>query len=40
MDGLIQEIPTTKKIFLRRDLNGHVGKDIRGNERIHGGQGF
>lgn len=27
-------------IFLGRDLNGHVVKDSRGYERMHGGQGF
>ena len=27
LDGLLREIPTSEKIFLRGDLNGHVGKD-------------
>ena len=38
MDGFIQEIPIIEKIFLGEDLNGHVGKDNRGYERVHGGQ--
>ena len=40
IDGLLREIPTSEKIFLGGDLNGHVGKDNRGYERVHGGQGF
>ena len=41
MDGLLQEIPTSNKIFLGGgNLNRHVGKDNRGYERVHGGQGF
>ena len=37
MDGLLWEIPTSEKIFLGVDLNGHLGKDNVGNERVHGG---
>ena len=40
MDGLLREIPTSEKIFRRGDLNGHVGKDNKGYDRVHGGQGF
>ena len=40
MDGLLREIPTSGKIFLGGDLNGHVGKDNTGCEKVHGGQGF
>ena len=37
MDGFPQEISTSEKIFLGGDLNGHLGKDNRGYERVHGG---
>ena len=36
MDGLLQEMLTNKKFFLGGNLNGHVGKDNRGYERVHG----
>ena len=39
IDGLLREISTSEKIFLGGDLNGHVGKENRGYERVHGGQG-
>lgn len=36
----MQKIPTSEKIFLVENLNGHVGKDSRGFERVHGGLVF
>ena len=30
----------SEKIFLGGNLNGHVGKDNGGYERVHGEQGF
>ena len=39
LNELVHEIPFTDKI-IGRDLNGYVGKDKNGFERIHRGQGF
>ena len=30
----------SKKIFLGKEVNGHLGKDSRGYEQVHGVQGF
>ena len=40
MDGLVQGIPESERIFIGGDLNGHVGKTSGGYERVHGGYGF
>ena len=40
MDGIIQGISGAEKIFIGADLNGHIGKDNKGYERIHGGHGY
>ena len=40
MDKLIQELPSGEMIFIKGDLNDHVGKENRGFERVHGGQGY
>ena len=37
LEGLIQDIPLGEKIFLGGDLNGHVGRVLRGFEGVHGG---
>ncbi|XP_042481018.1 uncharacterized protein LOC122061669 [Macadamia integrifolia] len=39
MDDLVQGIGWGEKIIIGGDLNGHVGKDCRGYEEIHGGFG-
>ena len=40
MEELIQGIPTTERIFIGGDLNGHVGKEAGAYARAHGGFGF
>ena len=40
MDELIRGIPQGEHIFIGGDFNGHVGKDRRGYEMVHGGHGF
>lgn len=36
----MQEIDRGVKIFVGRDLDGHIGKDGRGYERVHRGHGY
>jgi hypothetical protein len=36
MDEIILGVPNKEKIFIGGDLNGHVGKDSGGFERVHG----
>ena len=40
MDGLVQGILESERIFIGGDLNGHVGKTSGGYERVHGRYGF
>ena len=40
LDELVQTIPFGEKLFIGGDLNGHIGKDNNGYERIHGGFGY
>jgi hypothetical protein len=37
---VIQSITCAEKLFVRGDLNGHVGSKRIGFESFHGGQGF
>ncbi|XP_043710378.1 uncharacterized protein LOC122659315 [Telopea speciosissima] len=37
MDGLVQEFGQGEKIIIGGDLNGHVGRERRGYEEVHGG---
>ncbi|XP_042504708.1 uncharacterized protein LOC122081598 [Macadamia integrifolia] len=39
MDDLVQGLGQGEKIIIEGDLNGHVGKDCRGYEDVHGGFG-
>lgn len=36
----MQEIDRGERIFVGRDLDGHIGKDGRGYERVHSGHGY
>ena len=36
----MQSIPANEKVILAGDMNGHVGADILGVERWHGGHGY
>ena len=40
MDDLMQGIPNKENIFIGGDLNGHIGRDSQGYEKIHGGFGY
>lgn len=40
LGDVFSRISREKKIFLSRDLNGHVGKDRNWVERVHEGQDF
>ena len=40
MDELMRGMPQGEHVFIRGDFNGHVGKDRRGYEMVHGGHGF
>ncbi|KAL5189467.1 Enoyl-CoA hydratase 2, peroxisomal [Glycine soja] len=40
LEGVLQDIPQGKKVFLGGDLNGHVGSVARGFEGVHGGFGL
>ena len=37
LDGLIRAVPSSEKLFIGRDLNGHVGTTRAGFEAVHGG---
>ena len=40
LDEAIRSVPEEDYLTIAGDLNGHVGKDRRGLERVHGGQGI
>ena len=40
LDRIVQNIPSEEKIIMGGDFNGHVGKDNKSYERVHGGFGF
>ena len=40
MGELMRGIPQGEHVFIGGDFNGHVGKDRRGYEMVHGGHGF
>ena len=40
MDGLVKAIPSSEKLFIGGDLNGHVGASSTGFEAAHGGFGY
>ena len=40
MNELMRGIPQGEHAFIGGDFNGHVGKDRRGYEMVHGGHGF
>lgn len=39
MEKAIKSFPTEERVVMGADLNGHVGEDNNGTERIHGGHG-
>ena len=40
LDEAIRSVPEEDYLTIAGDLNGHVGKDRMGLERVHGGQGI
>ncbi|KAG5080941.1 hypothetical protein JHK86_005006 [Glycine max] len=40
LKGLVQGFAQEEKILTGRDLNGHVGSEVRQFTRTHGGFGF
>ena len=40
LDGLIRVVPSSEKLFIGEDLNGHVGTTSAGFEAVHGGFGY
>ncbi|XP_070032254.1 uncharacterized protein [Nicotiana tomentosiformis] len=40
LDEVVRSIPHTEKLFIGRDLNGHIGASARGNNDVHRGFGF
>ena len=40
LDGLIRAVPSSEKLFIGGDLNGHVGTTSAGFEAVHGGFGM
>ena len=40
MDELMRGIPQGEHVFIGGDFNGHVGKDYRGYQMVHGSHGF
>ena len=37
LDGLIRAVPSSEKLFIGGDINGHVGTTSAGFEAVHGG---
>ena len=40
LNGLIRAVPSSEKLFIEGDLNGHVGTTSAGSEAVHGGFGY
>ena len=40
MDSLIRVVPSSEKLFIGGDLNGHVGTTSTGFKAVHGGFGY
>ena len=40
LEEVVRGIPREEKLFIRGDLNGHVGQTNEGFDRVHGGFGF
>ncbi|XP_060210827.1 uncharacterized protein LOC132637812 [Lycium barbarum] len=39
-DEMMESIPSTEKLFIRGDFNGHIGSISGGYDNVHGGCGF
>jgi hypothetical protein len=40
LDALVSSVPISEKLFIRGDLNGHVGFTRVGFDEVHGGFGY
>jgi hypothetical protein len=40
LEDMVRWVPCSEKLFIRGDLNSHVGKVRGGFERVHGGFGY
>jgi hypothetical protein len=40
LDALVSSVPISEKLFIRGDLNGHVGSTRVGFDGVHGGFGY
>jgi hypothetical protein len=40
LEDIVREMSNSEKLFIGRDLNGHVGTIRGGFERVHGGFGY
>ncbi|XP_019244490.1 PREDICTED: uncharacterized protein LOC109224364 [Nicotiana attenuata] len=40
LDGLVRGIPSTEKLIIGCDFNGHIGRSPGGYDDVHGGFGF
>jgi hypothetical protein len=40
LDSMVSTVPISEKLFIGRDLNGHMGATNVGYERVHGGFGY
>uniref|UniRef100_A0A1S4CHQ0 Craniofacial development protein 2-like n=1 Tax=Nicotiana tabacum TaxID=4097 RepID=A0A1S4CHQ0_TOBAC len=40
LDEIVRSIPTSERLFIRGDFNGHIGLSAGGYTEVHGGFGF
>ncbi|KAE8674435.1 Detected protein of unknown function [Hibiscus syriacus] len=40
LDDVLRSIPEDQRVFIGGDFNGHIGSEIDGYDRVHGGFGF
>ena len=40
LDRLVRAVPSSEKLFIGGDLNGHVGTSSAGFETVYGGFGY
>ena len=40
LDRLVRAVPSSEKLFIGGDFNGHVGTSCAGFEAVHGGFGY
>ena len=40
LDRLVRAVPSSEKLFIEGDLNGHIGTSSAGFEAVHGGFGY